>query len=184
MSGVGGVVWVRRFGMVVLAAVLAAAAAVAVPAAAQSGSVSLSGVDIGGAQAVVLASFDAAGSVTLWSASDSRWGAQGGFVEGDVAVDETSRIVRVMKPRRDGSLLRLNDDGALKLKDFFGGSGAGADLTVWVHTGVGTASFAASNVRTAGSNYVNFDVPRSQRAVVAAIGAGDRFVLALTRPRA
>ena len=128
----------------------------------------------------MLASFDAAGSTTLWSAPGSRWDAQGRLVEGDVALDDGSRIVRVMAPNHDGSLLRLNDDGPLGLKEFFGNSGG--DLTVWVHTSAGTASFAASDVRTADSNYVNFNVPQSQRPVITAIGAGDRLVLALTRP--
>ena len=87
-----------------------------------------------------------------------------------------------MLPNSDGSLLRLNDDGGLTLRDFFGQTGAGADLTVWVQTSAGTASFAASDVRSTGSNYVNFNVPAYARAVLSGIGTGDRFLLALTRP--
>ncbi len=68
------------------------------------------------------------------------------------------------------------------LGDFFGAGGGGADLTVWVQTAAGTASFAASEVRSAGADHVNFEVPVSARAIVGGIGAGDRFVLALTRP--
>ena len=41
--------------------------------------------------------------------------------------------------------------GGSPLRDFFGQAGAGADLTVWVQTSAGTASFAASGVRSAGS---------------------------------
>ena len=156
---------VHRVRALALAALMGMAVAGAVPAAAQPGSVSLTSLDIGGAQAVVLASFDAAGSTTLWSASGSRWDAQGRLVEGDVALDDDSRIVRVTAPEPDGSLLRLNDDGPLNLREFFASSGAGADLTVWVHTSAGTASFAASDVNAAGDNYVNFDVPQPQRAV-------------------
>ena len=181
-SGLVGTMRFRRVRALILAALMGMAVAGAVPAAAQPGSVSLTSLDIGGAQAVVLASFDAAGSTTLWSASGSRWDAQGRLVEGDVALDDDSRIVRVTAPEPDGSLLRLNDDGPLNLREFFASSGADADLTVWVHTSAGTASFAASDVNAAGDNYVNFDVPQPQRAVIAAISAGDRFVLALTRP--
>ena len=138
--------------------------------------------DAAGLEAVVLASFDAAGSQTLWSDAGSRWGSQGALVAGDVALDDDSSVVRVMVPNRNGSLLRLNDDGPLVMRAFFGSGGDGADLTVWLKTAAGTASFAAGDVRTAGSNYVNFNVPASERAVLAGISAGDRFVLALTRP--
>ena len=53
---------------------------------------------------------------------------------------------------------------------------------MWVRTEAGTSRFAAGDVRTAGSSYVNFNVPASQRSVLAGINTGHRFVLALTRP--
>ena len=87
-----------------------------------------------------------------------------------------------MVPNSDGSLLRLNDNGGLLLSEFFGQSGAGADLTVWVQTNAGTASFAANDMDKVGTNYVNFNVPASERAILTGIGGGDRFLLALTRP--
>ena len=147
----------------------------------------MAGFDTAGLEAVVLASFDAGGATTLWAASGSPWGASGTLVEGDVVLDGDTSLIRVMVPNADGSLLRLNDgdgngsDGVL-LRDFFAQSGAGGDLTVWVRTAAGTASFAASGVNKAGRNYVNFNVPVSERSVLAGISAGDRFVLALTRP--
>ena len=52
-----------------------------------------------------------------------------------------------MVPRRDGSLLRLNDDGPLVLRAHFGESGAGAGLTVWLQTDAGTTSFAANDFK-------------------------------------
>ena len=81
-------------------------------------------------------------------------------------------------------MLRLNDAGALVLKDYFGAGGAGHDLTVWVQTAEGKASFAASDVYSAGSNYVNFNLPPDARALIAGIEAGERFILGLTRPSA
>ena len=87
-----------------------------------------------GLETVVLASFDSGGDTTFYSAADSRWGESGKLVEGDVDLNENTRIVRVMAPNSDGSLLRLNDNGGLTLRDFFGPSGTGADLTVWVQT--------------------------------------------------
>ncbi len=131
---------------------------------------------------MALASFTAGGAKTLYTAADSRWGATGSLLEGDVNLSADSKIVRVMVPNRNGSLLRLNDHGPLVLRAYFGVSGAGVDLTVWVQTDSGTTSFAANDVETVGGGYVNFNVPTTGRAILTRIGAGDRFVLALTRP--
>ena len=174
--------WLNRRTWLAGVLVTLAALAGAMSADAQSSTLSVSDFDQSGLETVVLASFDAGGDTTLYSAPDSRWGAAGSLVEGDVDIDDVTRIVRVMLPNSDGSLLRLNDNGGLVLRDFFGQTGAGADLTVWMQTSAGTASFAASGVRSAGSNYVNFNVPASERAVLTGIGTGDRFLLALTRP--
>ena len=173
--------WLRRTCLAGVLITLAALAG-AMSADAQGSPLSVSDFDQSGLQAVALASFDAGGDTTLYSAPDSRWGASGTLVEGDVNLDDDTSITRVMLPNSDGSLLRLNDDGGLTLRDFFGASGAGADLTVWVQTSAGTARFAASGVRSAGVNYVNFNVPASERAVLTGIDTGDRFLLALTRP--
>ena len=145
-------------------------------------SLSVADFDQSGLETAVLASFDAGGDTTLYATSDSPWGASGTLVEGDVAFDNDTNIIRVMVPNSDGSLLRLNDNGGLLLRDFFGQSGAGADLTVWVQTSAGTASFAANDMDKVGKNYVNFNVPASERAILTGIGRGDRFLLALTRP--
>ena len=149
---------------------------------AQTSSLSVADFDQSGLQVVALASFTAGGATTLYSAADSRWGATGSLVEGDVDLSADSKIVRVMVPDRTGSLLRLNDDGPLVLRAYFGESGAGADLTVWLQTDAGTTSFAANDFKTVGGGYVNFNVPTVGRAILTGIGAGDRFVLALTRP--
>ena len=149
---------------------------------AQTGSLSVADFDQSGLQVVALASFTASGATTLYSSADSRWGATGSLLEGDVDLSADSKIVRVMVPGRNGSLLRLNDDGPLVLRAWFGESGAGADLTVWLQTDAGTTSFAANDFKTVGSSYVNFNVPATGRAILTGIGAGDRFVLALTRP--
>ena len=173
----------RLGGILALAAVLVAASlAGIVPAVAQTSSLSVADFDQSELQVVALASFTAGGATTLYSAADSRWGATGSLVEGDVDLSADSKIVRVMAPARNGSLLRLNDDGPLVLREFFGESGAGADLTVWLQTDAGTTSFAANDFKTVGGGYVNFNVPTAGRAILTGIGAGDRFVLALTRP--
>ena len=114
----------RLAGVLALAAALVAASLAGnVPAVAQVGSVSVADFDQSGLQVVALASFTAGGATTLYSAADSRWGATGSLAEGDVDLSADSKIVRVMAPARNGSLLRLNDDGPLVLREFFGESG-------------------------------------------------------------
>ena len=149
---------------------------------AQTSSLSVADFDQSGLQVLALASFTAGGATTLYSSADSRWGATGSLLEGAVDLSADSKIARVMVPARNGSLLRLNDDGPLVLRAYLGESGAGADLTVWLQTDAGTTSFAANDFKTVGNSYVNFKVPATGRAILTGIGAGDRFVLALTRP--
>ena len=81
-----------------------------------------------------------------------------------------------------GGALRFNDAGPLTLRDYFGAGGGGNDLTVWVQTSGATVSFSAGDIHSAGGNYVNFNLPAEADAVVAGIDAGERFILALTRP--
>ena len=125
---------------------------------------------------------DVGSEPALYSASGSRWTESGSLVDGEVLLGEGSSIVRVMLPQSDGSLLRLNDGGPLVLRDYFGSSGDGADLTVWIQTAQGAVSFAASDVGSVGSSYVNFNVPQAARSTLSGIASGDRFILALTRP--
>ena len=148
-------------------------------------SLELSDFNRGGLEVEVAALFEAGGAgseAALYSASGSRWTESGSLVDGEALLGEDSSIVRVMLPKSDGSLLRLNDGGPLVLRDYFGSSGGGADLTMWIQTAQGAVSFAASDVRSVGSNYVNFNVPQAARSTLSGIASGDRFILALTRP--
>ena len=152
---------------------------------ASDSSLELSDFNRGGLEVEVAALFEAGGAGSepaLYSASGSRWTESGSLVDGEVLLGEDSSNVRVMLPKSDGSLLRLNDDGPLVLRDYFGSSGDGADLTVWIQTAQGTVSFAASDVRSVGFSYVNFNVPQAARSTLSGIASGDRFILALTRP--
>ena len=56
------------------------------------------------------------------------------------------------------------------------------DPTVWVQTAVQTVNFAASDIASPGSNYINFNLSSSAGTLLGGIVAGDRFILALTRP--
>ena len=152
---------------------------------ASDSSLELSDFNRGGLEVEVAALFEAGGAgseAALYSASGSRWTESGSLVDGEALLGEDSSIVRVMLPQSDGSILRLNDGGPLVLRDYFGSSGGGADLTMWIQTAQGAVSFAASDVRSVGSNYVNFNVPQAARSTLSGIASGDRFILALTRP--
>ena len=152
---------------------------------ASDSSLELSDFNRGGLEVEVAALFeagDAGSEPALYSASGSRWTESGSLVDGEALLGEGSSIVRVMLPQSDGSLLRLNDDGPLVLRDYFGSSGDGVDLTVWIQTAQGAVSFAASDVSSVGSSYVNFNVPQAARSTLSGIASGDRFILALTRP--
>ena len=99
---------------------------------ASDSSLELSDFNRGGLEVEVAALFeagDAGSEPALYSASGSRWTESGSLVDGEVLLGEGSSIVRVMLPQSDGSLLRLNVDGPLVLRDYFGSSGGGADLT-------------------------------------------------------
>ena len=152
---------------------------------ASDSSLELSDFNREGLEVEVAALFEAGGAGSdpaLYSASGSRWTESGSLVDGEVLLGEGSSIVRVMLPQSDGSLLRLNVDGPLVLRDYFGSSGGGADLTVWIQTAQVAVSFAASDVSSVGSSYVNFSVPQAARSTLSGIASGDRFILALTRP--
>ncbi len=168
---------------------LAAAATLAVllflawPVAAQ-GQLSLSDFDREGLEVEALALFiagDAGDEPALYNVSP-RWDASGELLEGELGIGPDDEPVQRVMALSDGATLRFNDAGPLSLKDYFGANGDGSDLTVWLQTAGGSVSFPASGFGSAGGNYVNFDVPSDAAAYLSGIGAGDRFILALTRP--
>ena len=148
----------------------------------------LSDFDREGLEVEALALFtagDAGSAPALYSASGARWTASGSLLAGDAAIgpdqEAIARIMYVMSEQGNPTL-RLNDGGPLVLGDYFGSGGAGHDLTVWVQTAGGTTSFAASSYRLAGANYINFGLSSQTADLITDITAGDRFILALTRP--
>ena len=168
------------------AAALAALLFLAWPAAVMGQSeLALSDFDREGLEVEALALFiagDAGSEPALYNAS-SRWDASGELLDGEIGIGQDDVPVQRIMSLSDGATLRFNDaDGDLSLKDHFGANGDGSDLTVWVQTAGGSVSFPASGFGSAGGNYINFNVPSNAAAHVAGIGAGDRFILALTRP--
>ena len=174
-----------RSALLITTFVVLATALLAVPVSiltAQDNALSLGDFDQSGLDVHVLALFEAGGHETLYSDPDSRWGQSGTLVNGDIALSDDSNINRVMVTQSDGSLFRLNDNGSLVLRDHFAEAGSGRDLTIWIQTSDNTTSFTADDVQSAGSNYVNFNVPSSSRYVLTDFVLHDRFILALTRP--
>ena len=175
-----------------LTAVGLAAAALAVllflawPDGAQGQSaLALSDFDQDGLEVEALALFvagDAGSEPSLYNVS-SRWDASGELLDGDLLIGPDDVPVQRVMALSGGATLRFNDgSAALALKDYFGANGGGNDLTVWVQTAGGSASFAARDFGSAGANYVNFNVPPGSAALIAGIASGDRFILALIRP--
>ena len=145
----------------------------------------LSDFDQAGLEADVLALVEAGavgGEPALYAASGSSWSASGSLVDGELGLGSGDEAIVRVAVMGGGEVLRFNDAGSLSLSAYFGASGAGSDLTVWVQTAASTVSFAASDVKSAGGNYVNVNVPADARSVLSGIGSGDRFILALTRP--
>ena len=145
----------------------------------------LSDFNQAGLEADVLALVEA-GAVgsepALYAASGSSWSVSGSLVDGELGLGSGDEAIVRVAVMGGGEVLRFNDAGSLSLGAYFGASGAGSDLTVWVQTAASTVSFAASDVKSAGGNYVNVNVPADARSVLSGIGSGDRFILALTRP--
>ena len=145
----------------------------------------LSDFDQAGLEADVLALVEA-GAVgsepALYAASGSSWSVSGSLVDGELGLGSGDEAIVRVAVMGGGGVLRFNDAGSLSLGAYFGASGAGSDLTVWVQTAASTVSFVASDVKSAGGNYVNVNVPADARSVLSGIGSGDRFILALTRP--
>ena len=67
--------------LLALAALLAVLLAGALPGQAQTNPLTLADFDRSGLQVEALALFEAGGATTLYSAADSRWGANGSLVE-------------------------------------------------------------------------------------------------------
>ena len=163
---------------------LTSAATAAVAEAPSQAELSLSDFDREGLEAEALALFvagDQGDEPALYNV-DSRWDASGSLVEGEISIGPDNVAVQRVMYLSGGEALRLNDADALSLKDYFGAGGAGHDLTIWVQTAEGRVSLAASGTHSAGGNYVNFNLPPDAKALIAGIEAGERFILALTRP--
>ena len=172
-------------------AITIAALLLLLPPISQAQSLAISDFNTNGLEVEVLTLF-VAGSAggnepALYAAPSSRWPASGTKVSGDAILgpaDNQAEIVRVLY-RVDQSkspILRLNDSGSLRMNRYFGPSGPGRDLEIHVQTSTENERFPVSDVHSAGSNYVNFHLPSGASTLISSISAGERFILAMTRP--
>ena len=109
-------------------------------------------------------------------------GSVGELLDGELGLGETEAAITCIR-RRTGTMLVVSDNDPLSLAAFFGGGGAGADLTLYVQTLAGVASTAVSAHARAGDNMIRFGAADSDfQALLDGIDDGDRFIFALARP--
>ena len=140
--------------------------------------------------ALIIAGSNAQGGGVAYYANPPNWTSSGSLEDGSLSYSGAGGVIS--RVWRGTGTMRFNDNGAsdaINIGAFFA-TGAGADTTVYVTTGDGdtnsTVSFpSASNVLAGhGGNWVNFDPPAAFDTAFAAIGDGDRFVIAVARPDA
>ena len=111
------------------------------------------------------------------------------IIDGEIDIASDTEPINQIRFRDDSGglgsqLISFHDDGPVNLGDYFE-TGAGADLSITIQTGTGSSEIAtwtiASSYNRGGSNFVIFDVPVADQALIADIETGDRFLLALTR---
>ena len=83
-----------------------------------------------------------------------------------------------------GGRLSINDDGDLNLQGYFGTSGAGNDLTIYLQTSDSSASMTVgATLHSSGSGFVNFTIASGSEManLLSGLSGDDRFIFALAR---
>ena len=109
-------------------------------------------------------------------------GAVGALIDGELGLgaDEVA-ITRIR--RRNGTMLAINDNDPLSLAAYFSPGGAGADLTLYIQTQDGVASFPVSDHGREGGNMIQFGpLAAGLLSLIDDIADGERFIFALARP--
>ena len=112
-------------------------------------------------------------------------GGSGAPIEGELGVGSGETLIDRMR-RASTQNLTLNDSNSpveLNFGVFFGTSGDGADLTIYLQTVAdGLVSFTiASAFLSAGGNWLNVVLPAAARTLLDNLTTGDRFIFALAR---
>ena len=117
--------------------------------------------------------------------ADSSRGGSDAPIEGELGVGTGETLISRMR-RASTENLTLNDNDlpvALDFGAFFGTSGEGNDLTVYLQTtSDGLVSFTvASAFLSAGGGWLNLTLPAAGRTLLDNLATGDRFIFALAR---
>ena len=109
-------------------------------------------------------------------------GAVGALLDGELGLGaDEAAITRIR--RRNGTMLAINDNDPLSLASYFSPGGAGADLTLYIQTHDGAASFPASDHGREGGNMIQFGpLAAGLLSLIDDIADGERFIFALARP--
>ena len=109
-------------------------------------------------------------------------GTVGALLDGELGLGaDEAAITRIR--RRNGTMLAINDNDPLSLATYFSPGGAGADLTLYIKTHDGAASFPASDHGREGGNMIQFGpLAAGLLSLIDDIADGERFIFALARP--
>ena len=108
-------------------------------------------------------------------------GTVGALLDGELGLGaDEAAITRIR--RRNGTMLAINDNDPLSLASYFSPGGAGADLTLYIQTQDGAASFPVSDHGREGGNMIQFGpLPAGPLSLIDDIADGERFIFALAR---
>ena len=109
-------------------------------------------------------------------------GTVGALLDGELGLGaDEAAITRIR--RRNGTMLAINDNDPLSLAAYFSPGGAGADLTLYIKTHDGAASFPVSDHGREGGNMIQFGpLAAGLLSLIDDIADGERFIFALARP--
>ena len=107
----------------------------------------------------------------------------GALLDGELGMGATDEPITRLRFSSAGSRISLNDNGDdFRLADYWADGGPGDDLTLHVQTEQGHISFpVAGTRRSAGGNFVTFNVPAAHQAFLDGVVEGERLIFAFTR---
>ena len=108
--------------------------------------------------------------------------AVGALVDGELGLGAGEEPITRLR-RRNGNMFVVNDSGPFSVADYFNAGGEGADLTVYLQTRDGAASFPVATHGSTGPNFIQIGaLDAAFQALLDSIADGDLFIFALARP--
>ena len=110
-------------------------------------------------------------------------GTVGALLDGELGLSADEAAITRIRRFDSGTMLVVNDNAPLALRDYFSPGGAGADLTLYIQTRAGVAALPVASHGRDGPNGIQFDLTGSDlQALTDGIAAGDQFIIAFARP--